>query len=116
MLLITWTASAQVKFTEKGQPAEFTGYLFTPEKELEVRQKLLDLDYQKVINDSKTRELDLHIKQVIELNHQIDLYQTSTNKLIERTMSDNRNTFWGGFAYFLVGAGVTTLITYGVRK
>jgi hypothetical protein len=116
ILLISYTATAQVKFHTKGQPAEYDGFLFTPEKEQEVRYKLMDLDYYKSLDSSRIREIDLYKQENKLLEEKLVLYKSTNEELFKRSMDVTNSTFWTGFWYFLLGAGVTTLITYGVNS
>lgn len=76
----------------------------------------MDLDYYKALEASKDREIKLNAKEVKYLEEQLVLYKSTNEELFKRSMESTNKTFWNGFWYFLLGAGVTTLITYGVNK
>lgn len=115
-LFSSLTAHADdVKYLKQGETAPFTGYLFTPEKERELR--LMDVDYKfvKDLNLSLT-----NINKVYEDNTKI-LEERITNKdkqidnLTER-LSEKSDGILSKIGMFLLGAAVTTGIAYGVAK
>lgn len=85
------------------------GYLFSPEKELEVRLKVGSYDQLSLIN-SKQRELIDTIQQ--RINIQIEQNLLLVNQLQER----EKNDFWKQTGFFLSGVLITTIISYGLIK
>lgn len=64
-----------VSFLELGNPAPCTGYLFSPEKEKELRFQALELPFYKNLTTLYKQETDI-LKQRIEIkDKQIELYE-----------------------------------------
>lgn len=115
MLLISYSVTAQVKYIEKDTPAPYTGYLFSPDKELEAKNAMLDVEYYKALDASNKRLSGLYESEIKDINDELGNYKTANQELFKRNMEQS-SKFVGPFLYFLIGAGVATAITYGVRK
>ena len=108
--------AGDVTYLELNTPAPYPGYLFTVPKTEETRQKLIDLDTFKALNESLQKSLDLNKtnlqlvedKNVLLLNQNDSLAKKLYN---EREMSDWTKALWFG-----AGVLATILITYGVKK
>lgn len=89
----------------EGSPALCTGYLFTPEKELEVRLKVSTYD-----------QMEQLVKKQEELNNiltkRVDNLQDLNLKYSDRESSRN---FYEKFIYFGLGALVTGFIAANVK-
>ncbi len=115
ILLISYGVRAETIYLDKGQIALFSGYLLPPEDEKRGRLSLMEVDFQKAINESKTRELESSKKEVGYLNEQLVLYKSSNEQLFKRSMENTIKGFGSGFWHFLLGAVVTIAITYSVN-
>lgn len=107
-------AFSQVTVVKKGDTVQYDGVLFSKEKELEVRQQVLDLEYEKKRN---LRLSDLNIlneKQIDLMHKRIDLYQNRVQQLQERDLSNQDDRLLNNTLYFVSGALLTGLIGYGV--
>lgn len=117
-LLISSTSIAcdPVKYLEKGSPAPCTGYLFTPEKEKEVRLKVVELEYEKELNISKSKQIELYKQELQFSDERLKLWNTEALSLNKELVKRQNNDFLKSALFFLLGAAVTTGITYAVNK
>jgi hypothetical protein len=116
ILCFSVSSIAQVKYVEKGTPAPYTGYLFTPEKEKETRFKLIDLDYYKKLSEINTARLDNAHKQNELLSKQVDLWQNHSKELSKELATNESRSFWKNILYFGLGAIITVGLTYSVNQ
>jgi|CXWL01.1.fsa_nt_gi hypothetical protein len=105
-LLITNICLAQdVKYVEKDQVVPYTGYLFTPKKELEVRLKYIEF---------QTLEQKLALQQDI-MNIMEARLKNHTDYISSLEKSRN-NSSWKETGYFLLGALLTGYIAANVSR
>jgi hypothetical protein len=118
MLLIFNTALAcdPVKFVEKGAAAPCTGYLFTPEKEKEVRMQVIDLQYEKELSLSKDRQIELYKKENAILTERYQIWSVEAKALSSDLSKERNSTFWRNTLYFALGMLITTGVTYAVNQ
>lgn len=98
-----------VTLLDEGAKTECKGYLFTPEKELEVRIKIANFSNMEELV-KKTEELNVITEA--RLNNQLDLNQ----KLITEVNSQNNRTFLQNAVFFTLGALVTGYLATNVGK
>jgi hypothetical protein len=104
-----------VKYVKQGDIVPYTGYLFSPDKEREVR--LMDQDYK------FTKDLNLtltNMNKLYEENTKI-LEARITNKdnqidNLNNELSKKSDGLLGKVGMFILGALVTTGIAYGVSR
>lgn len=106
----------QVKYVEKGEPAPFTGYLFTPEKEGEVRQDVESLKYYKLLDESNQRIIALKDKELAAVNANYAIWQKQSEQLSKELEDAKSNSFWRQTLYFGLGALLTTGLAFAVNK
>ena len=114
--LISHIAAAQVKYVEKGEPAPYTGYLFTPEKELEVRQANEALKYFKLADETNTRIIKLKDDELVLVRQQADIWKNQSDALSKELQEQKNSGFWKQTLYFGLGALLTTALAFGVNK
>jgi hypothetical protein len=83
-----------------GQPAPYTGYLFTPEAEQKVRLSNEELKYYKQANDSLVKINDYNKQQVDLLQQKTDLYRTELDK-------KDKTSYLENVGFFALGVLVT---------
>lgn len=114
--LMATSAFGQVKYIEKGEQAPYSGFLFTPEKEAEVRQNTESLKYYKLVDESNKRLFELQAKELQYTQEQANLWRSQSGEL-SRQLEDQRNSsFWKQTLYFGLGALVTTALAFGVNQ
>lgn len=116
LIVNTAMACDPVKQIDKGEPSPCNGYVFSVEKEKEVRLKILDLDYYKAVSDSKTREVELFKEENQLLMDKSKLWKVEAENQAKALASERNSSFWKAAAFFALGAVVTTGITYAVNK
>lgn len=115
-ILISHTGFAQVKYIEKGEQAPYTGYLFTPEKEAEVRQSVEALKYFKLVDETNTRIIKLKDDELALVRQQTDIWRTQSDALSKELQEQKNSGFWRQTLYFGLGALLTTALAFGVNK
>jgi len=116
LLTFSFVSVAQVRYIEKGEPAPYTGYLFTPEKEKETRFKLIDLDYYKELSEITNKRLEVSQKQQKLLDEQVVLWKNHSTDLAKEVASRDSRNFWENLMYFGLGALITVGLTYSVNQ
>lgn len=113
LLLVTslsWgECSKPVTYLTDTTPAPCTGYLFTPDKELEVRTKVLQYD-----------TLDRLVKKqdelITNLSERVDLTMKQNANLFNELQSRSNHEWYINVAFFLGGALITAYIASNVNK
>lgn len=88
-----------VSYLTEGQSAPCTGYLFTPEKELEVRYKINSYDNLTELTKKQEELIDILNKRIENNQKQIGLYQDKES-----------SGYFTQLLYFGMGVLATTLI------
>jgi hypothetical protein len=115
-LLISGTVSAQVKYVEKGTPAPYDGYLFSPDKEQEARQNTESIKYYKLLDESNQRIINMQKTELDLSSQQAALWKAQNLELAKQLEANNNASFWRNTVYFLAGAAITTALAFGVNK
>lgn len=115
--------SSPVSLLEKDAPAPCRGYLFTPEKEKQVR--LMNEDYKLLQEELeiKNKQLDLYKLQVTNLAQAADLsekksalWQTKAQEAVERTVNLEQSRQTRDFLFILGGVALTVLAGWAVGQ
>ena len=114
--LISGPAVAQVQYLEKGQAAPYTGYLFTPEKESEVRQTNEALKLFKLVDESNQRIIGLKDQELALVNSQSKIWRDQSEQLSKELQEQKNSSFWKQTLYFGLGALLTTALAFGVNQ
>ena len=101
-----------VIFIKKGATSPCDGYVFSIDKELEVRLKLLELQTNQVIIQNDQKIINLKDNQISLLNDQVKLWQDQSKALAEQVVTKDNAKFW----YFVLGAAVTTGLAFSVNR
>ncbi len=102
-----------VKVVKKGDSVPFDGVLFTKELEKDIREDVQKLNKR---NDILTKLNEINEKEIDILTKRLVLYQDKSKELVDREIEFERDGFIKNTAYFLSGALITGLITYGVLQ
>lgn len=108
-LLIPAVSFGQVKYIEKDTPAPYTGFLFTPEKEQQIRLTLIEHDFLKL-------ELEVYKDTNKLLQERANLWQKQSTELANELVKKERLTFWQNTLYFGLGAILTGVLAVGVSR
>ena len=107
-------ANAQdVKVVKKGETVPFDGVLFTKELEKSIRMDI-QLSEKKV--DTLSKLNDLNEKEIDILTKRLQLHQQKTIEMADREVESENRSFWKNTIYFISGAIITGLISYGVNR
>lgn len=102
-----------VKVVKKGEPVPFDGVLFTKELEKSIRMDM-QISEKKIETLSKLNELNE--KEIDILTKRLVLHQEKTREMADREVEVENSTFWKHTLYFISGAILTGLISYGVNR
>lgn len=96
---------------KKGNPAPFSGLLFTEDKAREVRLELLELDKNRVMLFSKEQQLSIFQNRLELRDEEIELYRTQNKRLIEQNGANKdvgrvERILWFGLGVIVTGAAV----------
>jgi hypothetical protein len=103
------TSSLQVLYIQKGTEAPFEGYLFPPDKALEFRKELIELDSLRSMQPSYEKSITLYQKNE-------DVLLTQNQKLSEALSRTEAKGVWETRMYFILGIVVTGLAVYGAGR
>lgn len=107
---LSWAACSQsVKYLTEGTPAACTGYLFSPEMELEVRTKVEKVDLMQKLMVNQDQQIDV-------LNQRLTLAQQQNLHIEQFLQSRNDTNVYINIAFFLGGALITAFIASNVNK
>jgi hypothetical protein len=113
LLSINLVFAKDVKVVNKGEVVPFDGVLFTRELEKDIRNDIQILtkkvDTLTKINDINEKELDI-------LNKRVKIYQDKAKEMANREVKSEKNTFFKNTLYFLSGALLTGIVSYGVIR
>jgi hypothetical protein len=114
LLLVSNFCFAQnVKVVKKGDSVPFDGVLFTKELEKDIRE---DMDKLKRRNEILTKINEVNEKEIDIVTKRLSLYQEKSKELADREVQSERDQFIKSTLYFLSGALITGLISYGVSQ
>lgn len=102
-------AEETVKYIDQGTPAPFSGYLMNDERAKRVRDISIDLESTKKINALLTEEKGILTQRLTESKEHIDY-------LSKELISTRDMSFLPKAGYFLLGAVLTGLVSYGAAK
>lgn len=102
-----------VKVVKKGEVVPFDGVLFTKELEKSIRMDMQISD-KKINTLSKLNELNE--KEIEILTKRLEIHQEKTRSIIDREVQMENSSFWKYTIYFVSGALITGLISYGINR
>lgn len=110
--IVKTDASSKVLFIQKGTEAPFSGYLFSEERTLEIRQELIELYSLRSIEPSYQKSIDIYKKNQDIYDYKVNVLLNENEKLA-RAVSVNR---YDGYIGFAIGIVVTSLAIYGAKQ
>jgi hypothetical protein len=113
-IMVTQTALAcnPVQFIKKGATSNCDGYVFSVDKELEVRLKMIELQASGTLLQNNEKVINLKDAQIGLLNTQVDLWQKQSKALSEQLVAKENARLW----YFMGGAALTTILAFAVSR
>jgi hypothetical protein len=115
--------SAPVRLLEEGSPAQCRGYLFSPEKELQVRMMTKDYDLlQKEVTSlngivERLQKKDQESDKILELEAQkTELWKARAEDITLKYVSVEENRGKRDFLFILMGVGLTVLSAWAVGQ
>jgi len=113
VLLYPQARASEVKVLKKGESAPFDGVLFTKEMEKSIRMDI-QLSEKKVETLNKLNELNE--KEIEILSKRLEIHQNKNREFADREVEYENSTFWKHTLYFISGALITGLISYGIHR
>ena len=102
-------ADDAVVVIKKNEPAPYDGYLFTQEQAVKVRDLKLDLGLVQKENEILTKKNSLLTDYNVSS-------ETHIKSLSDRLVESRDNSFFSKLGFFMLGAGITTALAFGVSK
>lgn len=100
----------------KGHVLPQDSWVFSPNKALDVRNRLIDLDAQLKINDSLNKQIDLY-KGVNDIqNTNLNLVMQQNDRLAKSLNDDRAMTNYERIGYFILGVVATGVAFYGLKQ
>ena len=95
-----------VTYLQENDKVPCSGYLFTPEKELEIRTKISN--YERLENVIQKQDLLIDV-----LNKRVDNQIQQNINLSNELQKKENETYWQKAGFFVLGALLTGFIAYG---
>ena len=112
--LITINCYADFDFIEKGQITPYAGYLITPEREKKLRLMNEEFNLYKALEESNKKLTILNESHIVVLTERLKLAQDENQRLADRVIKVEDNSFWKSALFFAAGALLTGVIAVGV--
>lgn len=113
-ILFTQICFAQdVKVVRKGEQVPFDGVLFTRELEKSIR---MDIQISQNKIDTLTKLNELNDKEIDILTERLKNHQQKVKDIVDREVQTENSMFFRQTLYFISGALITGLISYGVNR
>ena len=107
--LVPTLVFGQVQYLPEGTPAPYTGFLFTPEAESEVNDRMIDLEATK-------QELMITQEENVALGLRLKSWQKEAERANADMVRQERGRFWENTLYFGLGAVLTGFLAVGVSR
>ena len=101
---------------EQNTPAPYTGILFPEAKAIEIKNQLIEKDYQDIIIKSQARSLDLFKSNEEYYNKQKDILDLQNDKLAKELYEARQTSHWEILGWFGLGVVTTSLAVFGVKQ
>ena len=105
-----------VHLLDKGQPAPFSGVLFSNKKGNEIRRQLIEGDGYKLINESLVKSIDLYKENDKLQREKVNLLLTENINLNNRVDSLKKTNDIERIIWFSLGVLATGFALYGAKK
>lgn len=99
-----------VVYLNKGTPSPADGYLFSPAKTQDMKNKLITVDDLKAQNASYQKSIDLYKSNESDYQKQVDLLSGANSRLVAQQQTALAMSTYEKAAWFGGGALVTTLL------
>jgi polyhydroxyalkanoate synthesis regulator phasin len=116
ILFVQSVLASDPTLLHKGDLSPNEGWLFSRELEADNRQRLMDADILKQLDASNQRVIQYHIQEKDILKQQADLWHGQADNLSKQLVQAEDRSFWRNSMFFVLGALITTAITFGVNK
>jgi len=105
-----------VKFVRQGEPSPFTGYLFSVEKEKELRLLDQKLEFANMKVDLLKKSNELQNEMLTISAQRSEMYKTNSDSLSKQLADHKSDNFWKNTLYFSLGAVLSGVVAYGVSR
>jgi len=112
-----------VSYLKTNDPSPCTGYLFSPEKELEVRIKIQDYDFllqEIALKDKQIDSLNKYNLNLESINaskdKQITLWQDKAVDSTEKLIASESSRGWRDAGFFALGILAVVLGAYAIKQ
>lgn len=112
-----------VSYLKANDPSPCAGYLFSPDKELEVRIKIQDYEALKSENLLKDKQIEnlnkynLNLESIVDSkDKQITLWQDKATDSTEKLISSESGRGWRDVGFFALGIAAVVLGAWAVKQ
>ena len=103
----------EVQLIEKGQAANCTGFLFSPDAQEKAVEAVEDVEYLSKVNEKLIRRQDLSDKHMNILDTRLNLYLKQSQVLATELHRKEKEDKFQKFIYFGLGVFATGIAVYG---
>lgn len=105
-----------IQVINKGDIANCSGLLFSPEASKKVDENQQDAEYYKKLNDQLYKRRDLSIKEVETLDKRLKLYMDQSETLARQLYKKEKEDKWQKVIYFSLGVIATGIAVKGAAE
>ena len=105
-----------IQVIEKGQTANCSGLLFSPEASKKVDETQADAKYYKELSDRLLQRRDLTNKEISILDRRLQLYIDQSYDLAKEIHKKEKEDKWQKLMYFGLGVLATGISVYGAKQ
>lgn len=102
-------------FQQKGYKLTQDSWIFSPDKAKDVRNRLVDLDTEKQLNESLNKSLSLEQSMNKIQDDKITLLLKQNNDLVQSVDQNRGMNDWSKILWFTLGVVVSGLAIYGAK-
>jgi len=106
----------EAQYLEKGQTANCTGILLSPEASKKADEAILDAKHYKELSERLFERRNATNKEISILDQRLKLYMDQSQLLAERVTKKENEDNWQKFAYFGLGVLITGVIAANVKR
>lgn len=105
-----------IQAIEKGQVANCTGTLISPDATKKFDEALQDVEYYEKLTEQLYKRRELSIKEVETLDKRLQLYMEQSETLAKEVYKKEKEDKWQKVIYFGLGVVATGIAVYGAGQ
>lgn len=113
---ISYACPQDIQEIQKGQVANCTGLLFSPEASKNVDEAIQDAKYYKDLTERLYQRQDLTNQEISTLDKRLNLYMDQSETLAKQLHKKEKEDKWQKIIYFGMGVFATGIAVYGASQ